>query len=334
MKQYLDILSNVLNNGKLKKNRTGVDAISLSGVMFKHNLNDGFPLLTTKFVSLKNIAIELEFFIKGLSDKKWLQDRGCHIWDSWGNPKKVDAKLNKYMSDTVFYALSDIYHKENNIDMENTLQEELKLNDEEYLLFKNMPEFKKYLQKNEMDLGPIYGVNWNNWTVYEKLDESNTYSTKSINQLESIISTLKSNPFDRRMIVSSWNYNNFESMALPPCHYSFQVVSDGVTVDLLFNMRSVDVFLGLSYNIASYALLLILIAKEVNMIPGDLVGFLADTHVYTNHIEQAKTQLLRTPFPLPKVSIPNETNIFNWEYTNIAIENYKHYEKITAPVAI
>lgn len=339
MKQYLDILSNVLNKGIKKKNRTGIDTLSITGAMFEHDLKNGFPLLTTKFVSLKNVAVELEFFIKGLSDKKWLQDRGCNIWNEWGNPKKVEDTIK-------YYKMRADYYNESNLSNMCTLQKYLKMTDDEYTMFmSNSDDFKKYIQRNEMDLGGIYGVNWRNWSIYERVgnkkvnsndDFTETYiQTKSIDQLDYIINTLKTNPFDRRMIVSSWNYATFDTMALPPCHYSYQILSNGKTVDLLWNQRSVDSGYGLPYNIASYALLLTLIAKEADMIPGKLVGFLADVHIYINHIEQIKKQLKRQPYDLPTITIPDESfrkihsdGIYNWKYKDIVLENYKHHEKI------
>lgn len=292
MISYLNILRYILDNGVRKSNRTGIDAISVSGYMFEHNLAEGFPLITTKKMGLKNIATELEFFIKGYTDKKWLQDRKCYIWDEWGNPVKVQKKVNDYVQ---------------NNGIEPTREQILKF------------------QKDEMDLGPVYGAIWRDWNQNGQID-----------QLKNVVETLKSNPLDRRMIVSAWNPTFKNQQALPPCHYSFQLISDGITLDLLWNQRSVDTFLGLPYNIASYALLLILLAKEAGLKPGKLIGFLADVHIYVNHLEQIKLQLSRLPFELAKVEIPNENwkGILEWECTNFTLSNYNCHPKIVGEVAI
>lgn len=292
MYKYLNILTKILENGKLKDNRTGIKTLSISGAMFEHNMSDGFPLLTTKKMGLKNITAELEFFIKGKTNKKWLQERNCHIWDEWANPVVVAKKVE------------EIEKKENR-----------KLTRDEILK----------IQFEEDDLGPVYGAIWRDWN-----------QDGAIDQLKNAIETLKTNPFDRRMIVSAWNPNFLHLQALPPCHYGFQLLSDGEYVDLLWNQRSVDTFLGLPYNIASYGMLLLLIAKETNLKPGKLIGFLADVHIYMNHMEQVKTQLQRTPYPLPKVTIPDDTwkGIFEWEYTHFILEDYQCHPKLTGEVAI
>jgi len=260
--------------------------------MFEHNMQDGFPLLTTKKMGLKNICAELEFFIKGLRSKKWLHERNCHIWDEWANPVVVDEKVKNI-------------EKERNI----------KLTKEEILK----------IQFEEDDLGPVYGVIWRDWNQDGKID-----------QLKNVINKLKENPFDRRMIVSAWNPSFMHMQALPPCHYGFQILSDGEYIDLLWNQRSVDTFLGLPYNIASYAMLLLLIAKETNLKPGKLIGFLADVHIYENHLEQVKIQIEREPYPLPTVVIPDDIwdGIFNWQYTDFVLENYQHHAKLTGEVAV
>ncbi|HOP50807.1 MAG TPA: thymidylate synthase [Ignavibacteriales bacterium] len=292
MKKYIDLLEKILDEGKWKDNRTGIKTLSISGAMFEHNMQDGFPLLTTKKMGLKNICAELEFFIKGLRSKKWLHERNCHIWDEWANPVVVDEKVKNI-------------EKERNI----------KLTKEEILK----------IQFEEDDLGPVYGVIWRDWNQDGKID-----------QLKNVINKLKENPFDRRMIVSAWNPSFMHMQALPPCHYGFQILSDGEYIDLLWNQRSVDTFLGLPYNIASYAMLLLLIAKETNLKPGKLIGFLADVHIYENHLEQVKIQIEREPYPLPTVVIPDDIwdGIFNWQYTDFVLENYQHHAKLTGEVAV
>jgi thymidylate synthase len=292
MKKYIDLLEKILDEGKWKDNRTGIKTLSISGAMFEHNMQDGFPLLTTKKMGLKNICAELEFFIKGLRSKKWLHERNCHIWDEWANPVVVDEKVKNI-------------EKERNI----------KLTKEEILK----------IQFEEDDLGPVYGVIWRDWNQDGKID-----------QLKNVINKLKENPFDRRMIVSAWNPSFMHMQALPPCHYGFQILSDGEYIDLLWNQRSVDTFLGLPYNIASYAMLLLLIAKETNLKPSKLIGFLADVHIYQNHLEQVKIQIEREPYPLPTVVIPDDNwdGIFNWQYTDFVLENYQHHAKLTGEVAV
>lgn len=175
----------------------------------------------------------------------------------------------------------------------------------------------------EDDLGFIYGYQWVN------------FNSQGYNQLKKAIETLKTNPTDRRMIVSAWNPLQLDKMALPPCHYVFQLVSDGETVDLCFNMRSVDSFLGMPYDIASYGMLLTLICKETGLKPGILTGFFADCHIYSNHIEQVKEQLTRTPYESPTVTIPDSNfSIWDWKYTDFTLDNYNCYPAIKAPVAV
>jgi len=293
MKQYLDLVKNILSNGKWKENRTGINTKSITGSMFEHNMADGFPLLTTKKMGLKNIAVELEFFIKGLSDKRWLQERNCHIWDGWANPEKVP--------------------------------------------YSNDPSTLKKMEE-ENDLGRIYGVQWRNWQGYEEVGPGQV-EPYNIDQLANIIDTLKTNPLDRRMICMAWNPAEIGQQALPPCHYSFQIISDGESVDLLWNQRSVDVPLGLPYNIASYALLLELIAKTVNMKAGKLIGFLADCHIYENQTA-IQTQVDREPGELPTLILSNETktgeklDIFNWEFDDFELTNYNPAKGIKMPIAV
>lgn len=280
MQQYIDIAKNVLDNGLYKENRTGEGTFSISGAMFEFDMSTGkFPLLTTKKMGLKTIFAELEFFIKGLTDKKWLQERGCHIWDEWCNPTKVPYSNDKEVQ-------------------------------------------KKMLAEN--DLGKIYGYQWNNFN--------------GVNQLEELITTLKTNPNSRRMIVSAWNPSDLDKMALPPCHYGFQLISDGEYLDLLWSQRSVDVALGLPFNIASYAMLLKLISKQVGMKPRKLVGFLGDVHVYESHIKNLELQIKRKPLELPSVEILDNDRknwtIWDWEFTDFSLLEYKSHEKLSYNIAV
>ena len=290
MKVYLNIVEKILNEGVLCPNRTGISAYTIAGYMFEHDMAKGFPLLTTKKIPFKLIASELEFFIKGITDKKWLQERGNHIWDEWAKPQ-----LAPYGHD-----------------------EESK---------------KKMLE--ERDLGPIYGYQWRHFNApYENYQTD--YFGKGIDQLKKMIGTLKSNPRDRRMIVNAWNPIQFDEMALPPCHYAFQVTVIDGKLNLLWNQRSVDTMVGLPFNIASYALLLHLLAKEAGLKEGRLIGFLADVHIYENHVEGAREQLSRDTekHPLPKIETKNWKSIFDWDFEDTEIKDYKSYDKISFKIAI
>ena len=290
MKVYLDIVKNILEKGERKANRTGVDTIAIAGAMFEHDMANGFPLLTTKKTPFKMVASELEFFIKGLTDKKWLQDHNNHIWDEWASPKKAPYG-----------------HDE---------------------------ESKKRMAE-EKDLGPIYGFQWRHFNAEYKNFDSD-YTGQGVDQLQRVVDKLKTDPSDRRMIVSAWNPSKLSEMALPPCHYAFQVTVINGKLNLLWNQRSVDTMLGLPFNIASYALLLHLLAKESGLQEGKLVGFLADTHIYVNHLDGAKEQLARDPntYPLPTIQTNNFTSIFDWKCDDSAVLNYQSFPKIEFAIAI
>ena len=290
MKKYLELVKNILENGEKKEDRTGVGTISIPGAMFQHNMSDGFPLLTTKKVPFRLVASELEFFIKGITDKKWLQDRDNHIWDEWCNPKKVAYGHDK--------------------------------------------ETKKKMME-ERELGPIYGFQWRHFGADYKSYDSD-YVGQGVDQLKIIVDRLKSNPTDRRMIVSAWNPTILDQMALPPCHYGFQVTVVKNKLNLFWNQRSVDTALGLPFNIASYALLLHLLALQGGFEEGILTGFLADTHVYLNHQEGLKEQLERDPgkYPLPKIKTDNFKSIFDWKYEDTKVKDYESYPGIKFKIAV
>lgn len=277
-RQYLDLMKTVLEKGTVKENRTGTNAITYIPSMLQHDMKNGFPLITTKKMGIKSISAELEFFIKGLTDKQWLKDRKCNIWNEWCNPSKVPEGLTY----------------------------------DERIAF----------QASENDLGKIYGYQWRN------------FNSSDHDQLKNIIETLKTNPNDRRMLCSAWNPLQFNEMALPPCHVMWGVQVLDNKLNLWWSQRSQDLFLGNSYNTASYALLLKLIAKEVGLEEGILTGFLADVHIYENHVEQVKEQLTREPFELPQLNITNFTSIFDWEYTDVELIGYQSHPAIKAPVAI
>lgn len=290
MDAYLDIIKKIFEKGEWKDNRTGVKTLAIAGAMFEHDMKGGFPLLTTKKTPFKLVASELEFFIKGLTDKKWLQERNNHIWDEWASPK-----------------LAPYGHSQ---------------------------EAKKKMFE-EQDLGPIYGFQWRHFNApYEKFDSN--YEGKGIDQIKRIVEKLKTDPNDRRMIVSAWNPQQFGEMGLPPCHYAFQVTVINNKLNLLWNQRSVDTMLGLPFNIASYALLLHLLAKESGFEEGKLVGFLADVHIYENHVEGAKEQLTRdtNKYKLCKIKTEPFTSLFDWKYTDSTLEGYESYPPIKFDIAV
>lgn len=288
MRSYLDIVKKILDKGILKHNRTGIDTLAIAGVMFEHDMSDGFPLLTTKSVPFRLIASELEFFIKGITDKRWLQERNNHIWDGWCTPKKVP------------YGHDDLTKKR---------------------------------MMEERDLGPIYGWQWRNFGAnYDSFDKKPIGN--GIDQLSKVVETLKKDPNNRRMIVSAWNPVDIKDMALPPCHYCFQVIVIGDKLNLLWNQRSIDTALGLPFNIASYGLLLHLLAKESGFKEGRLIGFLGDTHIYVNHVQGLKEQIKRNPFKLPTLKTENFKSIFEWKHEDSKVENYEHHPRIKFEVAV
>jgi len=288
MKAYLDIVKKILKNGVLKPNRTGVDTLAIPGAMFEHDMALGFPLLTTKTVPLRLIATELEFFIKGITDKKWLQDRNNHIWDEWCTPLKVPYGHDK--------------------------------------------ETKRKMLE-ERDLGTIYGWEWRHFGA-NYIDHLTDYTGQGVDQLQRVVDKLKTDPSDRRMIVMAWNPLDIAKAMPPYCHYGFQVTVIGGKLNLLWNQRSVDTALGLPFNIASYGLLLHLLAKESGLKEGRLVGFLADTHVYVNHIDGLKEQLAREPLALPRIKTEKFDSIFSWQYEDTAVENYEHHPGIKFEIAV
>jgi len=288
MQAYLEIVRRILETGEIKHNRTGVDAATIPGAMFEHDMAQGFPLLTTKRVLFRLVASELEFFIRGLTDKEWLRERNNHIWDDWCSPEKV-----AYGHD------------------EDTLR----------------------AMAAERELGPIYGWQWRHFGAGYRAWDQPPDGT-GIDQLRNLVEKLKSDPDDRRMLVSAWNPVDFHRMALPPCHYCFQVTVIGGRLNLLWNQRSVDVALGLPFNIASYALLLHLIAKEAGLEEGRLVGFLADTHIYVNHCDGMRKQLAREPRNLPAIHTDHFSSLFDWRYEDSMIEGYDPHPGIRFEIAV
>lgn len=317
MKAYLDILDNIMTNATdLRMNRTGIPDIGLSaGAVFEHDMSTGFPLVTTKKMGLKNIATELEFFLHGITDKRWLQDRKCHIWDEWANPVKVEQKYN--------IATNNLPN----------------LTDDEKTNIRNA------IMDSERDLGPIYGFQWRHFGGEYVWNENrinknptDNFNPKNpgIDQVQNAIYKLKNNPNDRRILVSAWNPAAIPQMALPPCHVMHQLVVRDGKLSLIWTQRSCDMFLGVPYNIASYALLLLLYAKEAGLKPGMLKGELHDAHIYQNHIPQVHEQLKRKPYPLPTVEIPDDNwrGMLNWSAQGgFVLKNYICHEKLRGEVA-
>ena len=264
MKQYLDLLDRILTEGVKKEDRTGTGTISVFGNQMRFNLEEGFPLLTTKKLHLKSIIYELLWFLRGDTNIKYLKDHGVSIWDEWAD--------------------------------ENG------------------------------ELGPVYGHQWRSWP-----DENGG----TIDQIQNVVNQIKNNPDSRRMIVSAWNVAEVERMALPPCHTMFQFYVANGRLSLQLYQRSADTFLGVPFNIASYALLLQMMAQVTGLKAGDFIHTTGDTHLYLNHIEQAKLQLTRAPRPLPRMVInPNVKDIFDFKYEDFQLEGYDPWPHIKAAVSV
>ena len=297
-KQYQSLLQDILTNGIEKSDRTGTGTISVFGRQIRHKMSEGFPLLTTKKMAWKTMVTELLWFLRGDTNIKYLVDNDCHIWDgdAWANYSKKIIANNLQLIPA--------------IDLPKTKEE-----------FINKIKTDDEFAKTWGELGPIYGKQWRSWvgqdqTAKGSLSASTTFGY--VDQIQNLINDLKTNPDSRRLMVSAWNVGELDQMVLPPCHYGFQVYTRELSdkerlnwykernlkysntgslpkraISLMWNQRSVDTFLGLPFNIASYGLLLEIIAKEVNMVPDELIGNLGDTHLYLNHIEQAKEQIGR-----------------------------------------
>ncbi len=263
MKQYLETLKDILDNGTTKTDRTGTGTISVFGRQMRFDLQKGFPLVTTKKLHLKSIIHELLWFIKGDTNTKYLTDNGVRIWNPWAD--------------------------------ENG------------------------------DLGRIYGYQWRSWTATDK----------NIDQLKLVLESLRNNPDSRRHIVSAWNVGDLDKMALPPCHILFQFYVANNKLSCQLYQRSADMFIGVPFNIASYALLTMMIAQVSGYEAGDFVHTIGDAHIYSNHIEQVKLQLSRTPKKLPKMVINNEVkNLFDFKYDDFQLTDYEAYPHIKADVAV
>jgi thymidylate synthase len=264
MKQYLDLMQHVRNSGTRKTDRTGTGTLSVFGYQMRFNLQDGFPLVTTKKLHLKSIIHELLWFLKGETNTRYLKENGVSIWDEWAD--------------------------------------------------------------GNGELGPVYGYQWRSWPAADG---------RHIDQIAQLLEQLRKTPDSRRMIVSAWNVADLDKMALAPCHAFFQFyVADGRLSCQLYQ-RSADIFLGVPFNIASYALLTMMIAQVCDLAPGDLVHTLGDAHLYLNHLEQADEQLKREPYPLPRMQInPQVKDLFAFRFEDFTLTDYRFHPHIKAPVAI
>ena len=264
MKQYLELVKHVLDNGVFKGDRTGTGTKSVFGYQMRFNMADGFPLLTTKKVHLKSIIHELLWFLQGSTNVHYLQENGVRIWNEWA--------------------------------------------------------------ADDGELGPIYGYQWRSWPNYDG---------GHIDQIANVVEQIKHNPDSRRLIVSAWNVAQVPQMALPPCHTLFQFyVADG-KLSLQLYQRSGDIFLGVPFNIASYALLLLMVAQVTGLEPGEYIHTLGDAHIYSNHVEQVNEQLQRTPRHLPRMALnPDVKSIFDFRYDDFKLEDYDPYPPIKGVVAV
>jgi len=287
--QYRSLLGAVLVQGVDKVDRTGTGTLSLFGKSIRHEMSEGFPILTTKKMPLNTISTELKWFLKGDTHIKYLLDNNCHIWDGDAY-KKYERVYN--------YDLDEPLSKAEFIDK-----------------VQNDPDYMHWGL-----LGPIYGAQWRSWG-----------GKKYIDQIADLIQNLKDNPNSRRHLVSAWNVEDLDKMTLPPCHYAFQCyVADG-KLSLMWQQRSADLFLGVPFNISSYGLLLLLLCDSTGYEPGTLIGNFGDIHLYKNHLEQAKEQINRSSFDLPKLEVYNVDILngeFNWSHTE-----YKHHPAIKAPLS-
>ena len=264
MKQYQDLLNRILTEGVKKEDRTGTGTLSIFGHQMRFNLQEGFPLLTTKKLHLKSIIHELLWFLKGDTNVRYLQENGVRIWNEWAN--------------------------------ENG------------------------------ELGPVYGHQWRSWP---------NYNGGTIDQIQNVLNLIKHHPDSRRMIVSAWNVAEVEQMALPPCHCLFQFYVANGRLSLQLYQRSADTFLGVPFNIASYALLLLMMAQVNHLQPGDFIHTTGDTHLYLNHLDQARLQLSRTPRSLPVMRLnPDITDLFSFRFEDFSLENYDAWPHIKADVSV
>ncbi|MDD2964671.1 MAG: thymidylate synthase [Bacteroidales bacterium] len=264
MKQYLDLLQYVSQNGTRRDDRTGTGTLGVFGYQMRFNLADGFPLLTTKKLHLRSIIHELLWFLQGSTNTGYLHDNKVTIWDEWAD--------------------------------------------------------------HEGNLGPIYGYQWRSWPDYKG---------GHIDQLSRVVQAIKENPYSRRHLVSAWNVAQIDQMALPPCHILFQFYVNDGHLSVQLYQRSADIFLGVPFNIASYALLLMIVARQTNLLPGEFIHTLGDAHIYLNHLEQVKLQLSRQPLQLPQMKInPDVDSLFGYRYEDFQLSNYQSHPHIKGDIAV
>ncbi len=369
-KQYQDLLQTILDYGVEKQDRTGTGTKSIFGYTIRHNMQDGFPVLTTKKMPFKTITTELLWFLRGDTNIKYLVDNNCHIWD--GDAYKNYCKIANSVEEPDYEIHVD--DPDENCTRVMTMEE-----------FINKIKTDDEFAKKWGELGPIYGSQWRDWGSEVEFGQGKSVLYGGIDQIQNLINDLKTNPDSRRLMVNAWNVKELDQMVLPPCHYGFQVytrelsaseritykntkqinlldsnelfdfIKSNVSMDLdnavhkecdefniptraislMWNQRSVDTFLGLPFNIASYGLLLEIIAKTVNMVPDQLIGNLGDTHLYLNHIEQAKEQIGREPFQLPTLNqFPtyegSRPSIESYVVGDFTLKDYQSHETIKA----
>jgi thymidylate synthase len=306
-KQYQALLQDILDNGVEKKDRTGTGTISVFGRQIRHKMSDGFPLLTTKKMAFKTMVTELLWFLRGDTNIKYLVDNNCHIWD--GDAYK--AYLKKYEKDKLHGVIYE----------DNETHNRPFYEDEFINWVKNNDKFSELYG----DLGPVYGKQWRAWKI-NLIDPNTMEFVPPVDQIANLINDLKTNPDSRRLMVNAWNVGELDQMVLPPCHFSFQCYShekEGKRyLSLAWNQRSCDVGLGIPFNIASYGLLLEIIAKEVEMIPYELIGNLGDCHIYNNHIDGLKEQLTRESYPLPKICLDYREGEYNKDLTDLTPDDF------------
>lgn len=311
---YLDLARTILETGHYKEDRTNTGTYSLFGYQMRFDLNEGFPLLTTKKVPFGLIKSELLWFLKGDSNIRYLLQHNNHIWDEWAFERYVQS------ADYTGPDMTDFGHRAQNDAAFNAIYRDQMQQFNDRIL--NDADFAKQYG----ELGDIYGKQWRAWQ---------TRSGETIDQIKNVIEQIKTNPDSRRLIVSAWNPEDVPNMALPPCHTMFQFyVNDGRLSCQLYQ-RSGDVFLGVPFNIASYALLTHLIAHETGLEVGEFIHTLGDAHIYSNHVEQVKTQLERPIHTAPQLWLnPDKTSIFDFDIADIKLENYEAEPAIKAPVAV
>jgi thymidylate synthase len=347
---YLEIIKNVVNNG-VPKQATRYDnignvipvengTIGTFCEIFRHDMSTGFPLTTLRQMPWRSIRVELEGFIKGITDKRWYKANKCNFWNEWANPLSVNKNIIREQNKA---CAADVEREKT---MKQIVQET------------TTPANLKKIQAETDDLGPIYGYQWRyfgqQFGSMKTTEMNQKYPNqwihhpngvnKGFDQLKSIINKLKTSPYDRRMVCSAWNPNQMDQMALPPCHWGWNVVVYGNKLNLIWHQRSCDLLLGVGANIASYALLLELLAKEAGLVPGELVGTLADCHIYENHMDAARELITREEVALPTLEIFGakqldkdafavagkraEFDIFKWSWEDAVLHNYNPQEKI------